>query len=148
MAKVESPKRIVLDTNVIIRHLRGRRSDSILIKTLQEHSDLATTIVNAFELYYGAYKSRDIRSSLSSAKGFLSTLDVLDFDDRCAELSGQVISLLESKGIAIDTRDAFCGCIALVNGYSMVTFNRRHFERIPNLHVLDAEAMITKFSSN
>ncbi len=145
MAKVEAPKRIVLDTNVVVRHLRGRHHDSILINTLQENSDLATTIVNAFELYYGAYRSRDVRSNLNAAKGFLATLSVLDFDDRSAELSGQVIAKLECQGIAIDPRDAFSGCIALVNGYSMLTFNRKHFERIPNLLVLDAEVMLSNF---
>ena len=106
-------KRIVLDTTVIVKHLRGAMQESRLVTKLQGTSTLATTIVNAFEIYYGAYKSKNVSRNLSSAKGFLKSLDVLDLDDSSAERAGQVIANLESKGIALDPRDVFTGCIAL-----------------------------------
>jgi predicted nucleic acid-binding protein len=44
---------------------------------------------------------------------------------------------LESKGNMIDPRDLFSGCIALENGYAVLTRNRKHFERIPDLLVIE-----------
>ncbi|MGI0083608.1 MAG: type II toxin-antitoxin system VapC family toxin, partial [Nitrososphaerales archaeon] len=125
---MEASKRIVLDTTFIIRLLRGQLEESDLIAKLQETSAIATTIVNAFEIYYGAYKSKNVSRNLSAAKGFLRSLDVLDLDDSSAERAGQVMANLESKGIALDPRDVFTGCIALENGYAILTLNSKHFE--------------------
>ena len=73
---MEPPKRLVLDTNVIVDHLRGK-GDLALMSLLQEKSELATTMVNAFELFYGAHKSNKVRANLASVKGFLSTVELL-----------------------------------------------------------------------
>jgi predicted nucleic acid-binding protein len=129
------PKRLVLDTDVIIEHLRGTTGPS-LISRLQEEFTLATTLINSFELYYGAYKSKNPRTNLASVKGFLSTITSLEFDEPSAEKSGQVLAQLELKGRTIDPRDLFIGCISLAHGYPLLTRNRRHLERIPGLLVL------------
>jgi len=129
------PKRLVLDTDVIIEHLRGRTGPS-LITRLQEKFALATTLINSFELYYGAYKSKNSRTNVASVKGFLSTITSLEFDEPSAERSGQVLAQLESKGRTIDPRDLFIGCISLAHGYPLLTRNHRHLERIPELLVL------------
>jgi predicted nucleic acid-binding protein len=129
------PKRLVLDTDVIIEHLREKTGPS-LIGRLQDESALATTLINAFELYYGAYKSKNSRTNLASVKGFLSTITTLEFDEPSAERSGQVLAQLESKGLTIDSRDLFIGCISLAHGYPLLTLNRRHLERIPGLLVI------------
>ena len=129
------PKRLVLDTDIIIDHLRGKSASSLMGR-LQDESSLATTQVNSFELYYGAYKSKNVRVNLASVKGFLSTVAVLDFDGPSAEKSGQVLAQLEAKRLAIDPRDLFIGCISLAHGYPLLTNNRRHLDRIPDLLVL------------
>jgi tRNA(fMet)-specific endonuclease VapC len=85
----------------------------------------------------GAFKSKDPSKNLASAKGFLSTIDVLELDDHSALRAGETMAKLESKGNMIDPRDLFSGCIALENGYAVLTGNRRHFERIPDLLVLE-----------
>ncbi len=134
---MEVPKRLVLDTNVIVQHLRGKPKESELISKLQETSDLATTIINSYELYFGAYKSRNSKINLGAAKGFLQSIEVLDFDDRCADKAGQVMAKLEGAGHVLDPRDIFIGTIALENGYSVLTRNVKHFERIPDLLVIN-----------
>ena len=129
------PKRLVLDTDIIIDHLRGKSASSFMGR-LQDESSLATTQVNSFELYYGAYKSKNLRVNLASVKGFLSTVAILDFDGPSAEKSGQVLAQLEAKRLAIDPRDLFIGCISLAHGYPLLTNNRRHLDKIPELLVI------------
>jgi len=132
---MEVPKKIVLDTTIVIGHLRGR--EPRLMSMLESRAELATTIVNAFELYHGAYKSREVRRNLSAVKGFLSTLEVLTMDDASAERSGEVLTKLEREGRTIDPRDLFIGCVAVEKGYAVLTDNREHLERIPELLVFD-----------
>ena len=85
MEKMEIPKRLVLDTNVIVQHLRGKTKESELIAKLQETSNLATTIINSYELYFGAYKSTNTKINLNATKGSLQSIKVLELDDRSAE---------------------------------------------------------------
>jgi predicted nucleic acid-binding protein len=120
---------------VVIAHLR-KKAEARLIAVLQERSELATTVVNAFELWYGAYKSKHAEVNLSSVKGFLSTIELLVMDQGIAEKAGEVLAQLERAGRAIDPKDLFIGCMALKEGYAVLTHNREHFQRIPALRVL------------
>lgn len=129
---MEIPKRIVLDTTVLIEHLRGK---SDVINKLED-AELATTVINAFEIYFGAFKSRKAEKNLTAAKGLLSTLDLLYITDSSAEKAGRVLAELQAKGKNIEMRDLFIGSIALEEGFSILTHNKQHFESIPELHVI------------
>lgn len=131
---MEIPKRIVLDTDVMIEHLRGKGGR--LVDTLEEKAELATTVVNAFELYHGAHRSRQTARNLSAVKNLISTLNLLAFDEPSAERSGDVLATLEREGRAIDPKDLFVGCVAVQNGFAVATYNGEHFGRIPGLLVV------------
>jgi predicted nucleic acid-binding protein len=133
---LEVPKRLILDSTIIIGLLRKKTEEVNLIRKLEDESELATTTISAFEIYYGAYKSKEVQRNFASAKGFLSTLELLAFDEDSAEMAGDVLAKLESEGKSIDVRDLFIGCIALRNGFTVLTNNKQHFQQIPNLHVV------------
>ncbi len=97
---------------------------------------MATTMVNLFELYLGAYKSRDVRRSLTAVKGLLSTLPILPLTEGAAERAGRILAGLETKGKPIDARDLFVGAIALEEGFAVLTQNIEHFARIRDLQVI------------
>jgi predicted nucleic acid-binding protein len=125
---------IVLDTDVIVSDLRGKTS---LLKTL-EGKDLATTVVNAFELFHGAYKSRESDANLSATRGLLASVRVLGLDLSGAEKAGETLAQAQKTGRTVEIRDLLVGCIAREEGLSLLTYNVRHFLRIPRLKVVDA----------
>ncbi len=49
---------IVVDSNVLIDLLREKEYAVNKIKELEKNEELATTDINAFELYFGAYNSK------------------------------------------------------------------------------------------
>ena len=98
-------------------------------------SEMVTTI-NAFEVYYGAYRSREAELNLTSSKGFLSTVELLTPDENSARTAAQTLAELESKGQSMDMGDLLIGSIALNNGFTVLTDNKQHFERIPRLHAV------------
>lgn len=128
---------MIIDSTVIIGLFRNKLIDVQLVREIDARAELATTTVNAFEIFYGAYKSKDVERNLASAKGFLSTVELLGFDNGSAELAGQVLAEMESKGKSVDFRDLFIGCIALSKGFTVVTHNKKHFQQIPKLHVME-----------
>jgi tRNA(fMet)-specific endonuclease VapC len=97
--------------------------------------------VNRFELYYGAYKSKDVRRNLTAVKGVFSTLHVLGLTEGAAEEAGRQLAQLEAKGRLLESRDLFVGAIALHEGYAVATDNVKHFERFPGLQVVKAEQL-------
>jgi len=133
---LEVTKRVILDSTILIGVLRNKREEAELIRELEAKTKLATTTINAFEVYYGAYKSKDVQRNLASVKGLLSTLELLTVDEGSAETAGQVLAELESEGQSIDVRDLFIGCVAVSNGFTVLTHNKQHFQRIPKLHVV------------
>ena len=136
MDSLEVPNRVILDSSVIIGLLRNKPEEVRLIRELEAKAELATTTINTFEVYYGAYRSRMIQRNLVSVKGFLSIVELLAFDEGVAELAGQVLAELESEGQGVDVRDLFIRCIAVSKGFTVVTHNKEHFMRIPKLHVV------------
>jgi predicted nucleic acid-binding protein len=138
---MEIPKRIVLDSTILIRHLR-KKSEAKIITKIEDQAELATTAINAFELYYGAFKSRKTEQNLTATKGLLSTLTLLTLSNSSAEKAGQTLSHLEAIGHRIDLRDLFIGCIALDEGFSVLTHNKEHFKRIPGLHTITPSELL------
>ncbi|TMI23718.1 type II toxin-antitoxin system VapC family toxin [Candidatus Bathyarchaeota archaeon] len=143
LVTLEIPKRLVLDTTVLIDHLRSKNRDT-LASRLEGRAELATTIINRFELYYGAYKSKDVRRNLTSVKGVFSTLQVLSMTEGAAEQAGRLLAQLEAKGRPIESRDLFVGAIALEEGYAVLTDDLEHFERIPGVQVVEAKQLFVE----
>jgi len=125
---------VVLDTDVLVSDLRGK--SSILRKL--EGKDLSTTVVNAFELFHGAYKSKESSANLSATRGLLGSLRLVGLSVKAAERAGEVLAQTQESGQAIEIRDLLIGCIAREEGLSLLTHNVKHFRRIPGLMVMDA----------
>lgn len=125
----------LLDSDTCIGILRGRRE--VLHRRLAETDEVATTWVTAAELFYGAEKSvsRDVNVAL--VVRFLDTLPVLSTDLASARLFGEWKARLASVGQIVADADLFIAAIALSRGATLVTGNRRHYERIAGLVIED-----------
>jgi len=134
LASLEIPKKLALDTTVLVNYLRSGRSSALV--ELEERIQLATTIINIFELYVGAYKSKDIRTNLTAVKGLRSTLQLLNLTEAATERAGKIMAHLQTHGKPIEIRDLLIASICLEHGYAILTDNVAHFERIPELQVI------------
>ena len=136
MEKLEF-KRIALDTDILIDILR---KNDLIIKRINEIEKesviFATTIINSFELYYGAYKSKK-KKNVELVRELLGRLNILNWEPSNSEIIGKNFYELEKIGKKIDYRDLFIGMIVLKNDYTLLTRNIKHFERIPNLKILN-----------
>jgi len=127
---------LIVDTDILIDLLRKKDYSVSLIKKLGEEIKLATSAINAFELYRGAYKSQNQEKNLASVKGLLNSLHILNTDENSMEIAGRITADLERKGNMMDVRDLLIASIALVYGYGVLTNNIRHFSKIKHLKVI------------
>ncbi len=131
--------RTVIDTDILIDLLRNVKKVVAFLTEIEEsRSLLSTTVINAFELYHGAHKSREHEQNLLATRKLLNRLILLPLGPRSAETAGRIYAQLETKGQPIGLRDALIGAITLTKGYTIVTRNVEHFQKITGLTVITA----------
>jgi predicted nucleic acid-binding protein len=131
--------RTVIDADVLMDLLRNvKRVTAFLAEIEKSGSLLSTTVINAFELYYGAHKCKEREQNLLATKKLLNRLVLLPLGPRSAETAGHIYAQLETKGQPIELRDALNGAITLTKGYAIVTRNVGNFKRIAGLSIITA----------
>ncbi len=121
---------------MLIDALRGRQPalDRVRLE-LAATSRLATTVITAFELLSGARSDRERAKVIT----LLDALDILPLTPAAAEDAAAIRRQLESRGEGIGTADTLIAGICRTAGAILMTFNRKHFERVANLALSQLE---------
>ncbi len=121
----------ILDTNIIVDHIRRKRV--INIEFLK--AGAAVSIITLAELLYGAEKSDNPTSSheLIDKTFSLLKLDIVNLNEQIVREFGNLKAYLEIKGQRLEDFDLLIGATAKVNGLTLVTRNLKHFKRIKDL---------------
>ena len=94
--------------------------------------------VALFEMRYGFAKSSRREHNERLLERFLGLgIDVLPFETEDATHAGDIRAQLESAGTPIGPYDYLIAAQARRRGATLVTLNRREFERVPGLIVTD-----------
>ena len=127
---------ICLDTDFLVNFLRNKKEEREFIGNNEEKSNLATTYINVFELFYGAYKSNEHENNVKAVKELINRLYILNLSEESSRKAGEILARLEKEGNLVDFRDLLIGVIALTNNFSIKTNNVKHFSKIKELTVL------------
>lgn len=117
------------DSELLIDMLRGHEPSASAVRAAIDDGTLATTAVTAFELLSGARTPEQVRVM----SDLLALLPVVVFDERASEAAAAARRRLESRGETIGMADYLIAGICLSRSATLVTRNRRHFERVPGL---------------
>lgn len=139
--------RVVLDTGILIRFLRGTSQALDLFKKLDSaKAELNVSVISALELYLGCRKGTDDRPAVDE---LLDKFIVLEVTLPVAAESAVLIKNYPNyfgKGIARGTADALILASAWDKKAILYTLNTRHFSqaKIPevNIHSIDQNAPI------
>jgi tRNA(fMet)-specific endonuclease VapC len=124
--------RYLLDTNIVsavIRNPQGHVTERI--REVGE-ANVATSIIVAAELRYGAAKKGSARLT-AQVEAVLGALEVLPFEDPADRVYGVLRAGLEQKGQPIGGNDLLIAAQALSLGFTLVTANEREFSKIEDL---------------
>jgi tRNA(fMet)-specific endonuclease VapC len=124
----------LLDTNIVsdlVRHPQGRTAAK-----LTEHGEdaVATSIIVAAELRYGAAKRASARLS-AQLESILSALEVIPFEAPADATYGTVRTALEAAGTPIGSNDMLIAAQTLALDMVLVTNNEREFARVHGLKI-------------
>lgn len=122
----------LLDTDTIIFSLKGHPIVQENLKRYMNDS-LLISIVTCLELYYGAFKSKQVTGNLAKIKKIEETLEVIPLGTETAEIFGRLKAQLEINGTRLDDFDLIIAACALTHNLTLVTNNKLHFQRIEGL---------------
>jgi tRNA(fMet)-specific endonuclease VapC len=100
-----------------------------------EPFELKLSAVSVAELEYGMAKSKYSQKNKATLVEFLSSFDILPFDDNDAEYFGEIKALLERQGNIIGPYDLQIAAQALSRKMILGTNNVKEFMRVPNLRI-------------
>jgi predicted nucleic acid-binding protein len=112
--------RALLDTDVLIDHIRGRGTAPI--------DGCVASVATRAELFAGS------ESEEPAVAALLGRLEELDVTVEIARRAGRI-----RRTTGLDVADALIAATALEHGMSVMTRNRRHFERVAGLTVCSPE---------
>lgn len=124
-----------LDTDLLVAILRGDDEAEEKIRQLDEEGRNATTSINAFEIFYGAYKSKRREKNVEGSKRLLSRMDILSIDGGAAEKAGSIFAKIELEGLPVEFRDVLIAASSIENHLTLVTRNKKHYQRISDLSI-------------
>jgi predicted nucleic acid-binding protein len=126
--------RYLLDSNVVILHLRHRQAANELLSRWAARGDEACiSAITRTEVLAGMRPyQRDATMAI------LDALISLQVTSEIADQAGQWIYQYARRGFQMDVPDALIAATAVRHGLTLVTTNARHFP-VPGLQVLELE---------
>lgn len=122
----------LIDTDTTIDWLAGRSPATLQLHALAQQP-LAISAVTFGEVYEGIYYGRDPALALRVFRTFLRGITVLPVTQAIARRFGIVRGDLRNRGLLIGDDDSLIAATALHHGLTLVTRNRRHFQRVQGL---------------
>jgi len=124
---------VVLDTNIIIEHLRRHGKNSPLLSLGKKFPNelFALSIISIQELFEG--KSTRERQEEEFLLATLGPLKVLPYTFEIAQKAGEIARDLDRR---VDLADAAIASTVIINGARFFTLNKKDFAGIKDLELL------------
>ena len=130
----EEVKTVFVDTSIIVDVDRGKEDVIELCKRLTSTNNALISTVSVSEILTGSYLRKDYRVAVKKAEKVLSQFRWVSLNGEAAKIIGELNAYLISKGQPIEYQDVAIAASFLVECCDvLLTENKAHFERLPNL---------------
>lgn len=119
---------ILLDSDVVIAHLRGNEPARAWLLAARRQQPLAISSLTITEVA-GGMRSGERRE----VWGLLSTFHIEPVSEAVARRAGEFMRIYRRSHHSIGTVDYLIAATAVVNGYQLATLNVRHFPMFAGL---------------
>jgi tRNA(fMet)-specific endonuclease VapC len=122
----------LLDADWAIEALAGRGHAPFTLRRLLRQG-VSISQITVAEIYKVAFNSPNPQAHLVTFRHFLSSFRILTINDPIAERFAEIRAHLRRRGTIIPDFDIITGATALYYDLTVLTFNARHLERIPDV---------------
>ena len=122
----------LLDSDWVINALAGRRRAVSPLEHLSaEHIDVS--VISLGEVYQQAFESTNPDAYLGAFRKFIAPFRIIPVTEPMAVRFAEIRALLTRRGELISDFDMLIAATALHYNLTVLTFNFKHFSRIPDL---------------
>ncbi len=114
--------RFLLDSDVIIWHLRGRKEVTETLRDLQSFGLPACSALSVLEVLLGLKKGEEDKTDR-----FLGSLRIFDVNREIANEAAKLIREYKAKGVTLDLPDAVIASTCILYDLILVTYNTKHY---------------------
>jgi predicted nucleic acid-binding protein len=124
---------ILLDTSILIDFFRKKdKSKSKFYSLTSKYKLFAVSVITEYEIFTGAHDS-----TLEYWNIFFDKVMVLPLERVTTQNAVKIFKQLKHNNQLIEIPDILIGSTAIVNKIKLATLNRKHFERIEGLDIID-----------
>ena len=122
----------LVDTDVVIGFLKGKTPEVSLLKTLSPQG-ISISLITFGEIYEGIFYGRNPEQNEQVFRQFLQDVDVLPLTKLVMRRFAKIRGHLRKSGAILADMDLLIGATALQYRLTLITYNKKHFQRIPGL---------------
>ena len=124
---------ILVDSSILIDYYRKtNKANAVWVSLIDKGYEFAISAITKYELYSGATQSQ-----ITFWDSILTAISVMPFDEGCVDTAVQINAVFKQKRKQIDLADLFIAATAMTNNLPITTLNKKHFERIDGLSVVE-----------
>jgi len=128
----------MLDASVLIEHFRKKNKDSTFYTQIIRENDFRSiSVVAKLEVLYGARAD-----SIEYWDSVFATMIVVPFTDKMVAKAHEIVLGLKRRSLLVEIGDIMIAASAIVKDIPLATLNRKHFERIEGLILVDDEGSL------
>ena len=122
-----------MDSSILIDYYRKtNKANAVWVSLIDKAYEFTISAITKYELYLGATQSQ-----ITFWESILTAISVIPFDEDCVDTAVQINAVLKQKRKQIDLADLFIAATAMTNNLPITTLNKKHFERIDGLSVVE-----------
>lgn len=115
-------QKVCLDTDVVIALL----NDEERIKNIANYIGNPEVFISSITLFELLLR----KTNLDKVESFRSNVKILDIDETVARKASSILKELKERGNILDLKDLFIASTSIINNCTLMTFNKKHFERM------------------
>ena len=125
----------LVDTDWTIEYMRRREPVASRLMELFPYG-LGISIISLAEIYEGILGTDEPQDDERILREFLDGVAIVHLDDVTCRIFARERSYLRASGTLIGDLDILIGSTALRHSLTLLTNNRRHFERLQGLSII------------
>jgi tRNA(fMet)-specific endonuclease VapC len=126
-------KIILVDTSILVDYYRKTdKEKSAWIALVRQGYSFAISAITKYEIYSGATPNQ-----IAFWDNILQAITIIALDEISVDTAVTMNNILKKKRKQIELADLFIASTAVAYGLSLATLNRKHFDRIDTLNIIE-----------